>query len=73
MNSKEDFLEKMVDRYKSWMKDGLTAETAAFEYLKRNPYFIEVVNFFNKQIEELRDDPSLLVTGGVKMGSMKAA
>ncbi len=52
-----DYLQKMVSRHSEWLTEGgFTAEIAAFEYMKRNPYFIETVYFFNQQINELRND-----------------
>ena len=52
-----DYLQKMVLRHSEWLTEGgFTAEIAAFEYMKRNPYFIETVYFFNQQINELRND-----------------
>lgn len=54
-----DYLQEMLIRHQSWFKEGgFTAEIASFEYMKRNPYFIETVYFFNQQIKELRSDES---------------
>ena len=48
----EEYLELMFDRYKLWLdkKKPLTKEEAAFEYLKRNPYFIETVLFHENHL-----------------------
>ncbi len=37
----------MFDRYKNWLDhDSFTKEVAAFEYMKRNPYFISVASLY---------------------------
>ncbi len=48
----EEYLERMLDRYKLWLdnKKPLTKEEAAFEYLKRNPYFIETVFYYENHL-----------------------
>lgn len=53
-----EYMDKMFQKYENWINNpkDFTPEVAAFEYLKRNPYFIEVTYFFNKQIEEVRDN-----------------
>lgn len=52
-----DNLEKMLKRYRGWIEnDNFSAEVAAFEYLKRNPFFLEVAHLFNKEIENIREN-----------------
>ena len=39
----EEYSELMFDRYRDWLENkSFDLEVAAFEYLKRNPYFLEV-------------------------------
>ena len=49
---KEQFLKKMLYRYKKWLKDPISKEEAAFEYLKRNPYFILTVLHYKKHFQD---------------------
>jgi hypothetical protein len=40
---KEEYLELMFETYRDWLENkSFDLEVAAFEYLKRNPYFLEV-------------------------------
>ena len=62
----EEYLDLMFDRYKLWLdkKKPLTKEEAAFEYLKRNPYFIETVLFHENHLRfysNYKDDDKQLL------------
>ncbi|MEA3521355.1 MAG: hypothetical protein U9R50_00105 [Campylobacterota bacterium] len=48
----EQYLDLMFERYKLWLDKSkpLTKEEAAFEYLKRNPYFIETILFHENHL-----------------------
>lgn len=54
----EDLESALFDNYQKWIADSsiFTAEVAAFEYLKRNPYFIDVVHYFNNEMKAIRDE-----------------
>lgn len=50
-------MEILFKKYEDWIENkSFTVEIAAFEYLKRNPFFIEVVLLFSEQIIEIRDN-----------------
>lgn len=58
------YYKELLKKYKTWFEnpDSFTAEVAAFEYLKRNPYFIETTNYFIKEYKKLEDKKEKLFT-----------
>ena len=44
----EEYLDLMFERYKTWLIKGVfTREYAAFEYMKRNPYFLNLATCYH--------------------------
>ena len=44
----EKYLDLMLARYKTWLEKGVfTREYAAYEYMKRNPYFLNLATYYN--------------------------